>query len=361
MLLKVLDDGTYKNMLVSGFPEMTLFLTSIKFPDDNQDGEITVTFSPPDAEKKIIMIPLQPDTSSLEPVDINMHSSPTQARNMGSKYNDWFSQCFGFPVVFAHVGENLRSVLFAKSSNSQPAKSSSWLSSITSYVPVLRSNSEDKENDNRKIAFQDCAAFLVVTEDSLEAVSAKLPEGEEMDITKFRPNIVLSGADKAWDEDFWAEVQIDGGEDGIRIELQHNCIRCASINIDFETGKPGTGKAGEVLKLMQSDRRVDKVCASMRAYKQRTNSGQLKKYSPVFGRYGFLAQGQGREIKLGMEVSVTARNEERSGFGKATFVIVKSCKQKLTSDTQIGLYEHSNHCITCNSTIIVRTPQMGSS
>jgi uncharacterized protein YcbX len=259
MLLKVLDDGTYKNMLVSGFPEMTLFLTSIKFPDESQDGEITVTFSPPDAEKKIITIPLQPDTSSLEPIDINMHSSPTQARNMGAKYNDWFSECFGFPVVFAHVGDNLRPVLFAKSSNAQTATSSSWLSSVASYVPTLGLSSENKENEDRKIAFQDCAAFLVVTEESLKAVSAKLPEGEEMDITKFRPNIVLSGADKAWDEDFWAEVQIGPEDDGIKIELQHNCIRCKSINIDFKTGKPGTGKAGEVLKLMQSDRRVDKV------------------------------------------------------------------------------------------------------
>jgi uncharacterized protein YcbX len=262
MLLKVLDDGTYKNMLVSGFPEMTLFLTSIKFPSSEatKDGEITVTFSPPNAEKKTITIPLQPDASTLEPVDVNMHSSPTKARNMGAKYNDWFSACFGFPVVFAHVGENLRPVLFAKSTNSQPAKSTSWLSSITSTV-LGSSSTEDKENQDRKIAFQDCAAFLVVTEDSLKAVSDRLPEGEEMDITKFRPNIVLSGAEKAWDEDFWAEVQVGNGDsDGdVKIELQHNCIRCKSINIDFETGKPGTGKAGEVLKLMQKDRRVDKV------------------------------------------------------------------------------------------------------
>lgn len=236
---------------------MTLFLTSIKFPssDSSRDGEITVTFSPPDGEKKTITIPLQPDTEGLEKFDVNMHNSPTQARNMGPKYNDWFSQCFGFPVVFTYVGENLRPVLFSKSANSQPTNpSSSWLSTITTSV---FGSTTSKENEDRKIAFQDCAHFLVVTEESLHAVSARLPEGEEMDVTKFRPNIVLSGAEGgAWDEDFWGEVQLGD----MKIELQHNCIRCKSINIDFETGKPGAGKKGEVLKLMQRDRRVDKVC-----------------------------------------------------------------------------------------------------
>lgn len=259
MLLKRLDDGTYKNMLVSGFPEMTLFLTSIQFPSSEtaRDGAITVIFSPPAGKKKTMIVPLEPDTTDLESFDVSMHNSPTQARNMGEKYNDWFSSCFGFPVVFTYVGENLRPVLFARSANAQPAKSSSWLSSITSSV--LGFNKEKADDGKRQIAFQDCAHFLVVTEESLKDVSAKLPEGQDMDITKFRPNIVLSGADAAWDEDFWGEVAFGAEDGGPKIELQHNCIRCKSINIDYQTGKPGTGKAGEVLKLMQSDRRVDKV------------------------------------------------------------------------------------------------------
>lgn len=259
MLLKRLDDGTYKNMLVSGFPEAILFHTSIKFPSSEtaQDGEITVTFSPPEGEKKTIIVPLEPETANLESLDVNMHNSPTQARIMDEKYNEWFSSCFGFPVVLAHVGGNLRPVLFAKSANAQSTKSSSWLSSITSSI--FGTDKESPDEENREVAFQDCAHFLVVSEESCQAVSAKLPEGQEMDIKKFRPNIVLSGADQAWDEDFWGEVTFGDGDGGPKIELQHNCIRCKSINIDWQTGKPGTGKSGEVLKLMQSDRRVDKV------------------------------------------------------------------------------------------------------
>jgi hypothetical protein len=49
----------------------------------------------------------------------------------------------------------------------------------------------------------------------------------------------------------------------------------------------------------------------------------VKKYSPVFGRYGFLVEGQGQEIRLGMDVNVTKKNEERSGFGTSIYFIKK--------------------------------------
>jgi len=285
------ENPQLKNMAVAHFPEMTLFHTSIRFPEGDEDGEITVTYSPPDAKQKILTIPLQPDTSSLTPLDINMHGSQTTAYRMGSKYDQWFSECFGYQVVFAFVGQNLRPVLFEKPLNTQKIKPS-WFSSVTSYIPSFGAT---EENEDRRIAFQDCAAYLVVTEESLQDISARLPEGEEMDITKFRPNIVLSGADAAWDEDFWAEIQTTSK---IRIQLQHNCIRCRSINIDFSTGKPGTGEAGQMLKLMQKDRRVD----------------TLKKYSPVFGRYGFLAGKNGGEVEVGDVVEVSKRNDKRTGF-----------------------------------------------
>jgi uncharacterized protein YcbX len=303
MLLKVDKDESGKekfvNMAVSTFSEMTLFLTSIKFPTHGKDGEIIVTFCPPNAERKEIIISLEPDTSSMSTLDVTMHGSYTRAYGMESQYNEWFSQCFGFPVVLAYLGEHLRPVLFPKSPNQQ-VTTSSWLSSITKNIPLLGGMQEEAP----KITFADCAPFLVVTEDSLHEVSARLPDGVNMDITKYRPNIVLAGAEKAWDEDFWAEIQVSDQEDGVTIPLQHNCIRCQSINVDYNTGKPGKGKSGEVLKLMQKDRRVDKA----------------KKYSPVFGRYGFLAaSSHGKEIAVGDDVAVSKRNQERTAFGECSF------------------------------------------
>lgn len=63
------------------------------------------------------------------------------------------------------------------------------------------------------ITFADMAPYLVVTEESLHDVSARLAEGVEMDITKFRPNIVLSGSTEPWEEDFWGGLKIIAKDD----------------------------------------------------------------------------------------------------------------------------------------------------
>jgi uncharacterized protein YcbX len=206
---------------------------------------------------------------------------------MDSQYNNWFSSCFGYDVILAYLGENLRPVL-SPAVTAGPSKGA-WLWNISSNIPIIGSSKDVKE----QITFADCAPYLVVSETSLQNVSARLPDGEEMDISKFRPNIIVEGAESAWEEDFWGMVRLGDAE----VNLLHNCLRCQSINIDYATGKPGTGEAGTVLKKLQKDRRVD------------TGS----KYSPVFGRYGFLElKDQGKRIAVGDEATVTKRNSERT-------------------------------------------------
>lgn len=330
MLLKVhaADPSTgtearLENIHVAHFPETVLFQQEIVFPDneDPSTGHIVVTFKPPqgsEGEERKLKIPVTPEPQGLEVVDVVMHNSPAKAYNMGSYYNTWFSECFRFPVVFAYLGPHLRPVLGNLSPNAAGQKSGtagSWLSSITKSIPaVLGATTKEEEG----ITFADCAAYLVVTEESLRDVSARLPEGEEMDMTKFRPNIVLVGSPTAWDEDFWGEVTLAssqrGGtgifkENGVlgneetKIILTQNCARCQSINIDYATGKPGKGEAGSILKKLMKDRRVD---------------GGMK-YSPIFGRYGFLKSGtgDGPAIAVGDGVTVSKRNEERTKFGRS--------------------------------------------
>ena len=289
MILKVHPDH-YENMLVSSFPSMTLFLTDIVFPEDDASGvgQIIVSYKPPEENKsKTINIPLRPNTSDLETFDVTMHESPTRAYKMDLQYNNWFSSCFGYDVILAYLGENLRPVLFP-AVTAGPSKGT-WLWNISSNIPIIGSSKDVKE----QITFADCAPYLVVSETSLQNVSARLPDGEEMDISKFRPNIIVEGAESAWEEDFWGMVRLGD----VEVNLLHNCVRCQSINIDYATGKPGTGEAGTVLKKLQKDRRVD------------TGS----KYSPVFGRYGFLElKDQGKRIAVGDEATVTKRNSERT-------------------------------------------------
>jgi len=297
MLVKVHRDDPsspskmrFENMAVTRQPVMALLLTDVTYPTkDSPEGSIHVTYVGPKTEQSnSITIPLEPSTADLPLVDVELHFSPTSAYNMGEYYNTWFSTYFGFEVMLTYLGEHSRPVLFP---DSRSNASSSWLSSITNQIPYLGTKPEED-----RISFADCAPFLVVSETSLADVSSRLPDGEEFDMTKFRPNIVVTGADKAWEEDYWADLDVG---DGLLIHLKHNCGRCQSINIDYATGLPGAGPAGTMLKKLQKDRRIDKGV----------------KYTPVFGRYGFLRSQEGT-ITVGNEVAVKQRNTEPTVFGK---------------------------------------------
>ncbi|KAF1816290.1 hypothetical protein P152DRAFT_428252 [Eremomyces bilateralis CBS 781.70] len=297
MLLKVISgvDGaadSTKTMHVPHFPEMSLFITSLEATGDGTT-EIVVDYRPPGKSSKQLRVPLEPDVSELGSLHVRMWNTSTPAYNMGETFNSWFGECFGFPVIFAYIGDNSRDVLM-KTSNPDAPKS--WLSRVTSAVGITGEPVE-------KLTFQDCASYLVVSDTSVQNVSQRLPDGVVMDETKFRPNIVIEGAPEPFEEDFWGEITVSGDSSTTSaatavVRLPQNCVRCKSLNIDYGTGKMGTGEEGQVLKKLQKDRRVD----------------GSKKYSPVFGRYGYLERNSGGIIKVGDEVSVTLRNQTRTGM-----------------------------------------------
>jgi uncharacterized protein YcbX len=296
-------NGGLENMTITYYPELALFLQSI----NQSAGTFTVIFSPPNGKRKSLDIPLEPDVGHLEQLNVILHSSPTKAFKMESRVNAWFSECMGYQVLLAYLGPNRRPVLGNVSPNAvqnKPPTSTSWMSSITSSIPnVMGAKAQDEG-----ISFADIAAYLVVTEESLQDVSSRLQDGTKMDITKFRPNIVLSGAKQAYEEDYWGGIIIKSSPKNTKasppaaeIALTHNCGRCVSINIDYSTGQAATGEAGSVLKKLMKDRRVDKG----------------NKYSPIFGRYGFLKSAEaGRIIAVGDEAQISKINEERTTFGK---------------------------------------------
>ena len=270
---------------------------------DKVNGTFTVTYNPPEGDTKSIEIPLEPELGSLERVDVSLHQSPAKAYKMEERVNAWFSRCFGYDVMLVYLGPNRRPVLGNLSPNvvqNQPAGIASWLASATPSLPDIM-GIKKKEEDG--ITFADLAAYLVVTEESLQNVSSRFADGTEMDVTKFRPNIVLSGSKEAFEEDYWGGITINSSSGPTEIVLTQNCARCVSINIDYSTGKAATGEAGNALKKLMKDRRVDKG----------------NKWSPIFGRYGFLKptkEGDGRKIAVGCEVHVSKVNAERTTFGK---------------------------------------------
>ena len=293
-------NGNLENMTITYYPELVLFLQSI----DSSNSTFTVTYNPPDGKTKSLEIRLEPEVAQLEVIDVRLHQSPAKAYKMPERINTWFSECLGYDVTLAYIGPNRRPVLGNLSPNvaeNGGAGSKSWLSTITASVPNLIGSRGVEEEG---LGFADVAAYLVVTEESLQDVDARLQDGTRMDVTKFRPNIVLSGAGEAYEEDYWGGIAItpsQGEETSKLVEmvLTQNCGRCVSINADYSTGKSGTGEAN-VLKKLMKDRRVDKG----------------NKYSPIFGRYGFLkGGGTGQVVAVGDEVAVSKTNKERTTFG----------------------------------------------
>ncbi|RAL15050.1 MOSC domain protein [Aspergillus homomorphus CBS 101889] len=304
---------------------------------------------------RILRLPLSPDTRGLDELTIVMHRSPTKGYNMGPQYNGWFSEWFGFPVVLAYLGPHSRGVLgsFAPTKSAAHTEAikkgkpgnrkgnskgegvltvgtvsgiagvtllfnllvglgatgestrlgmSSAAVAVALLVVVLggmavyaRVNSRREEEEH--ITFADTAPYLLVSATSVDNVSERLEGNLKMDVTKFRPNIVVAGANEAFEEDFWAEVVVGSDEERkTRLLLTANCIRCQSLNVDYATGAMAQGKTGNVLKKLMKDRRVDKGA----------------KYSPVFGRYVFLdGDSEGQKVQVGDEVVVARRVEER--------------------------------------------------
>ncbi|KAI1133596.1 MOSC domain-containing protein [Nemania abortiva] len=329
MLLKVLPDGRYRNIQIPNFPACALFHQRL------DRGEIVVTYhvpSPPIFTPEVpeqhaaLRVPLSPKLEGRDVVDVSICGSPTLAYRMGDPYDAWFTACFGFPVVLVYIGDQGRDVLAHKPSGHyiwrqprrQQQQKGGWLSSISGYIPGVGGGDGTGEKDgDERLTFSEIAPLLVTSKASLRDVSRRLPEGEEMDMRRFRPNIVVDGDPqspgeegeglKAWDEDFWAELSVarrgsSAGEEH-RLALTANCGRCTSINIDYDKGRPSDGEQGIVLKKLMADRRVD----------------DGNKYAPVFGRYGFLAPKEsqdddyddGIEIAVGDEVTVMKRLDYR--------------------------------------------------
>ncbi|KAG4219092.1 hypothetical protein PC116_g32428, partial [Phytophthora cactorum] len=217
----------------------------------------------------------------LETVNVKLFGSAATTYRMGDRYDAWFSACLGYRAILVYIGDNRRSVLAhapQQQQQQQRATPQSWFSHLTSYVPYYGKKEEEEKAASSGLVFNEAAPFLVTSKASLRDVSARLPEGQDMDMIKFRPNIVVDevweedppspGPEDsnnsvnneedanapspsltkltAWDEDFWAELQI--GSSSHRLALTANCARCVSINIDYAAGRSASGELGSVLK-----------------------------------------------------------------------------------------------------------------
>ncbi|KAG0134862.1 hypothetical protein HOY82DRAFT_601956 [Tuber indicum] len=245
-LLQKQDGDTYKYMHIAHFPQLSLFHTSFGGQGENV---LIVRHSPPNGESKELRIPLQPDKSRLVTREIVIHSSACMGYDMG-------------------MGSSHRLAVGSIAPLEQPG-------TTTDSTPGAQTTQRKKI----EISFADCAPIMITTMASLKCVNDMI--GEEMDVTKFRPNMVVAGDDgeevTRWEEDFWGELLVGGDK---RISLTGNCPRSTGINVDYATGGVVPADKQPLEKLMK-DRRVDPGTKS----------------NPVFGRYGIFPDWPGITTK----------------------------------------------------------------
>ncbi|KAF5021808.1 hypothetical protein F66182_6183 [Fusarium sp. NRRL 66182] len=279
------SDPSYETMLIGYHLKLALFTASI----DYDKSQVLVTWTGGSLDDSI-RFPLKPSYSGRKTMEVSLHTSKTEAYDMGDELSQWFSDRLGDDVRLVYIGHGSRPVLGSVAPHTPDAlKKASFLQRARNLIPHL---SYPRES----LVFNDIAHYLVVTEESNDEASSRLDKGCSMDITKFRPNIVVRGASRPFAEDFWGELTFSGG---LKMALTANCYRCQSITVDYKTGKTATDDRGMVWKKLNKDRRVDKGA----------------KYSPVFGRYGFcFGSATSKTLTIGQRVDVTKINTQRTTF-----------------------------------------------
>lgn len=252
------------------------------------------------AQDTTLTVPLNPDTSSLQAVEVDMNLSKATAYRMGSFYDEWFSSCLGYPAALLYIGDGRRPQLGFQPGTRTPRNNLQLLASYVSSLFLRLLSLVGLGAVGDWIVFTDLAPFLITSTASLSDVSSRIEGGVGMH--RFRPNIVVgpdspgSGDLPSWSEDFWSQLTISPPTEkraATMLQVTGNCCRCASVNMDYDTGRPSEGPSGVVLKKMMADRRVD----------------EGRRHTAVFGRYASLFGASGGEIRVGDGVEARMKEE----------------------------------------------------
>ena len=88
-----------------------------------------------------------------------------------------------------------------------------------------------------RVSLTDGFPILIASEESLEELNRRLKEKgkDDLPMSRFRPNIVCKGLQKAFEEDEWKAIQI--GENGPIFHVVKGCPRCKQSCTDQVTGE----------------------------------------------------------------------------------------------------------------------------
>ncbi|HTJ34728.1 MAG TPA: MOSC N-terminal beta barrel domain-containing protein [Dactylosporangium sp.] len=144
-----------------------------------------------------------------EPTDVRHFHQWIAATSAGDVAAQWVSQVIGRPARLFYLDD-----------------------------PTRRAVDPEYGNPDDRVSFADGYPLLLTNEASLRAVNDWLVEDgdEPIAMTRFRPNVVVSGA-SAWAEDDWIGRRVVIGD--VTFRAPKPCDRCVLTTIDPETGEKG--------------------------------------------------------------------------------------------------------------------------
>jgi uncharacterized protein YcbX len=180
----------------------------------------------PGADGLVLDAPGMPTLVVPEPVDgpkefVRVFSSKPPVPARIASASDWFGTFLSRPARLVWLGD-----------------------------PTARTIETHARPDDR-VSFADGYPLLLTNTASLSAVNDWLVEAgdEPVPMTRFRPNIVVSGA-SAWAEDEWLGGRLKIG--AVTFRAAKACARCVVTTIDQETGETGR----QPLRILGQNRRV---------------------------------------------------------------------------------------------------------
>jgi uncharacterized protein YcbX len=179
------------------YPQMALVSTSLK------NGQLILSKDGKD-DYQVPTI-----SADAETMQVRIWKDTVTAQRVGSESDVWLSDALGFDCHFVYIADN-----------------------------EVRQCSLDYADEGDRTGFADAYPMLVISEESLEDLNAKLEKkGKELvTMRRFRPNIIVAGCD-AFAEDNWKSLSIAGiAMRGVKL-----CDRCILTTVDPLTGER-TGK-----------------------------------------------------------------------------------------------------------------------
>ncbi|GAA5959206.1 hypothetical protein JCM3765_005106 [Sporobolomyces pararoseus] len=280
----IVDANTHTFLTARTIPKMVMIHPEINYATQSLD----ITVPSPDSSKPsaTFSVPLAHPTTYLE--------DPENDPSLDHDYVVWGSDPQdGFAVGSAELIDALSNFMGKEVSLIRKGTTKRTVAEVPG---VLHSEGLDPV-----LGFADFYSFLIASSTSLSELTSRIPsvssekefnssrwsperisEKGGLEIQRFRPNVIIKGAQTPFEEDGWKLIKIGGNAvkeeegDGEEIEVAFRCARCMLPSVD-----PATGVRDKLLPdAVMKDRKVcavsaPKVCFGMLSA-PRKKHGHLK-------------------------------------------------------------------------------------